>query len=232
MEWVPISTSRMKQVVPPELPGRRQVVARANRLVVVSYFSSSGNQVTGVNQVTGDQPSPQEMPTRKVAPMWHAAPAVEAQLMTEEMVAPVAEAIEVPAEDATPNDGLAGKRSRAYEVFEADLNDTNYIFCQCRERVVGGNVCRKRVKCCHCPATPWSHLKSKHPVTHASLKACDGDCDTRASTAEERLAQPAQLAVNVSYQQMVDSLSRAPLEVLADAIAALQQAREERSQHV
>ena len=123
--------------------------------------------------------------------------------MTEEMVAPVAEAIEVPAEDATPNDGLAGKRSRAYEVFEADLNDTNYVFCQCRERVVGGNVCRKRVKCCHCPATPWSHLKSKHPVTHARLKACDGDGDTRASTAEERLAQPAQLAVNVSYQQMV-----------------------------
>ena len=75
--------------------------------------------------------------------------------MTEEhaaTVAPVAEVIEVPTEDATPNEGLAGKRSRVYEVFEADLTDTNYVvFCQCREGVVGGNICRKRVKSCHGP---------------------------------------------------------------------------------
>ena len=76
-----------------------------------------------------------------------------------------------------------------------------------------------------------SILKTKHPATYARLKVCDGDGDTHASTAE-RLAQPAQLAVNVSYQQMVDSLSRAPQKVLADAIAALQQAREERSEDV
>ena len=95
---------------------------------------------------------------------------------------------------------------------------------------MGGNICRTCVKSCHGPTihVSWNHLKSKHPVTHTRLKVCDGDGVTHATTAE-RLAQ---LAVNVFYQQMVDSLSSAPLEVLADAIAALQQAREERSQHV
>ena len=146
----------------------------------------------------------------------------------------MAEAIEVPAVDATPNEGLAGKRSRVYEVFEADLTDTNYVFCQCREGVVGGNICRTCVKSCHGPTihVSWNHLKSKHPVTHTRLKVCDGDGVTHATTAE-RLAQPAcgQRLLYI-YQQMVDSLSCAPLEVLADAIAALQQAREERSQGV
>ena len=107
------------------------------------------------------------------------------------------------------------------------LADTNYVFCQCQE---GGNICCERVKSQHGPTILWNHLK-KHPATRARLKECDGDGDTHASAAA-RLAQPAQLAVNVSYQQMADSLSHAPLEVLADVIAALQQAREERSQHV
>ena len=178
------------------------------------------------------------MPSKKSAPRWHAAPAVEARPSTVEeaetlAVAPVAEAIEVPAVDATPNQGAGGhKRSRVYEVFEADPTDTNYVFCQCREGVFGGNSCGERVKSQHGPTILWNHLKSKHPATRAILKDCAGAGDTHASTAA-RLAQPAQLAVNVSYQhQMVDSLSSAPLEVLADAIAALQQAREERSQHV
>ena len=66
------------------------------------------------------------MPSKKSAPRWHAAPAVEARPSTVEeaetlAVAPVAEAIEVPAVDATPNQGAGGhKRSRVYEVFEAD----------------------------------------------------------------------------------------------------------------
>ena len=177
------------------------------------------------------------MPSKKSAPRWHAAPAVEAQLTTEEHTTtvapvPVTVAIEVPAEDATPNEGAGGrKRSRVYEVFEADPTDTNYVFCQCREGVFGGNTCGERVKSQHGPTILWNHLKSKHPATRNILKDCAGAGDTHASTAA-RLAQPAQLAVNVSYQQMVDSLSSAPLEVLADAIAALQQAREERSQHV
>ena len=96
---------------------------------------------------------------------------------------------------------------------------------------MGGSICRERVKSQHGPTILWNHLKNFHPATRARLKVRDGDSDTHASAAE-RLAQPAQLAVNVSYQQLVDSLSRAPLEVLADAIAALQQAREERSQGV
>ena len=89
------------------------------------------------------------MPSKKSAPRWHAAPAVEARPSTVEeaetlAVAPVAEAIEVPAVDATPNQGAGGhKRSRVYEVFEADPTDTNYVFCQCREGVLGGNICRE-----------------------------------------------------------------------------------------
>ena len=40
------------------------------------------------------------------------------------------------------------------------------------------------------------------------------------------LAIPAELSVSISYQQMVDQLSRAPVQTLSAAIEALQQARE------
>ena len=144
------------------------------------------------------------MPSKKSAPRWHAAPAVEGRPSTVEeaealAVAPVAEAIEVPAEDATPNEGAGGrKRSRVYEVFEADPTDTNYVFCQCREGVFGGNTCRERVKSQHSPTILRNHLKSKHPATHVRLKECAGDGNTHASAAA-RLAQPAQLAVNLQH---------------------------------
>ena len=133
------------------------------------------------------------MPSKKSAPRWHAAPAVEAQLTTEEHTTtvapvPVTVAIEVPAEDATPNEGAGGrKRSRVYEVFEADPTDTNNVFCQCREGVFGGNTCRKCVKSQQSPTILWNHLKSKHPATRIRLKECDGDGNTHcASTALQR----------------------------------------------
>ena len=49
------------------------------------------------------------------------------------------------------------------------------------------------------------------------------------AAAEERLASHAQLTLSVSYQQMIDALSRAPAQILSDAIESLQQASEMRS---
>jgi hypothetical protein len=49
------------------------------------------------------------------------------------------------------------------------------------------------------------------------------------AAAEETLTSSAQLTLNVSYQQMVDTLSCAPADVLSAAIKSLQQASEQRS---
>ena len=55
------------------------------------------------------------------------------------------------------------------------------------------------------------------------------DSQDDVAAAEERLASHAQLTLSVSYQQMIDALSRAPAQILSDAIESLQQAIEERS---
>jgi hypothetical protein len=165
----------------------------------------------------------------------HAVPAVEAQLSTVEeverlMALPVAEAIEVPAEDATPRDeGGHRKRSRIREVFSDDPDEPNYVVCQCRENVVGNLICGCRLKHGGSTTPLWTHVKKKHPCTHARLSSQeDGDDD--GVHAAESLASTAELSVNVSYQQMVVSLSHAPLQTLSHAIEPLQHAKEQRSQ--
>ena len=51
------------------------------------------------------------------------------------------------------------------------------------------------------------------------------DSQDDVAAAEERLASHAQLTLSVSYQQMIDALSRAPAQILSDAIESLQQAQ-------
>ena len=158
---------------------------------------------------------------------------MEARLSTVEeaealAVAPVAEAIEVPAEDATPREQGTRKRSRIHTVFIADPNDDNYVVCQCQETL--GRVCGRSLKPGSSTKPLWTHVEKKHPATYARLSSQeDGNV---AHTPAERLASTAQLTVNVnvSYEQMVVSLSHAPLQILSDAIEALQHAREQRSQ--
>ena len=96
---------------------------------------------------------------------------MEAQLSTVEeaeelALAPVAEAIEVPAEDATPGQQVTRKRSRVHEVFIADPNDANYVVCQCRENVALGRVCGRGLKPSGSTTPLWTHVEKKHPVTH------------------------------------------------------------------
>jgi hypothetical protein len=55
------------------------------------------------------------------------------------------------------------------------------------------------------------------------------DEDDDVANAAQSLASTAELSVNVSYQQMVVSLSHAPLQTLSHAIEALQHAKEQRS---
>ena len=72
-------------------------------------------------------------------------------------------------------------------------------------------------------------MEKKHPSMWARL-AQDSQDDIAA--AEERLASHAQLTLGVSYQQMIDVLSRAPAQILSDAIESLQQVSEKRSRGV
>ena len=65
-------------------------------------------------------------------------------------------------------------------------------------------------------------------VRQAEQSASQEDGDVAHATAAERLASAAELTVNVSYQQMVVTLSQAPLQTLSDAIEVLQHAREQR----
>ena len=67
-------------------------------------------------------------------------------------------------------------------------------------------------------------------TTLATVIGSDNDADVAHATAAERLASAAELTVNVSYQQMVVTLSQAPLQTLSDAIEVLQHAREQRGQ--
>jgi hypothetical protein len=173
------------------------------------------------------------MPKRRATS--HAVPEVEARLFTVEeverlMAAPLAEAIQVPAVDATPRDeGGHRKRSRIREVFSDDPDDPNYVVCQCRENVVPrGHVCGGRLKPGGSTTPLWSHVKKKHPCTHARLSSQEDEDDDVANAAQS-LASTAELSVNVSYQQMVVSLSHAPLQTLSHAIEALQHAKEQRS---
>ena len=169
------------------------------------------------------------MPTRGAPRRCHATPAVEATLSTVEealnlAVGPIATAIEVPAEDATP--ATSGKRSRVHEVFIADPNNADYSLCQCVENVKGRSVCGRRIKSSSGTKPLWNHLEKKHPGIHAKLnvKAASDDAGIAHASAAERLQSPAQLTINISYQNMVDALRAAPAEILADAIEALQQA--------
>ena len=68
-----------------------------------------------------------------------------------------------------------------------------------------------------------------HPLKYVQLGA-GGHDEIAYSASANRMASSSQLSVtvNVSYQQMVDALSCAPVEILSDAIDALQQAREQR----
>ena len=115
------------------------------------------------------------MPTRKSAPRWHAAAAVEATLTNVENVEAamaVAEAIEVPAEDATPRDeGGTRKRSRIHEVFIADPNYADYVVCHCSEKVAGGHLCGGRLKPGGSTKPLWNHVEKKHLCTYARLSS-------------------------------------------------------------
>ena len=182
------------------------------------------------------------MPSKKSAPRWHApelvvAPEVAAQLCTEEnavalSAAPIAVAAEWSVE-ATPAQRTSGhKRSRVHEVFTRDPNDTEYCVCQLTEGVKGDRVCGGRIKHTSTSSTEplWNHVEKFHPLKHKQLKG-DGDdvVDGVPSTAANSLASLTSVEVNISYQQMVDALCSAPQDVLADAIDALQQARDRRS---
>jgi hypothetical protein len=156
-------------------------------------------------------------------------PAVEATLSTVEEAlllaeAPTATAVEVP---AVPYQPAKHKKARVHEVFEKDFADTNYAFCQCLKSA-GGGVCGQRLKDQNTTSSLWTHVRKKHPSTYASLVSNSADQDDIAA-AEETLASSAQLTLNVSYQQMVDTLSCAPADVLSAAIKSLQQASEQRS---
>ena len=129
--------------------------------------------------------------------------------------------------EAEPEDATAAlrKRSRVHEVYSADPNDDNYSLCvcQCRENVQGGRVCGGRIKSRGSTKSLWNHVQKKHPCTFAKL---NNQGDIAHTSLAEVLATPAELSVSISYQQMVDQLSRAPVQTLSAAIEALQQARE------
>ena len=129
----------------------------------------------------------------------------------------------------TRDEGGHRKRSRIREVFIADPNDADYVVCQCSEKVAGGRLCGGRLKPGVSTTPLWNHVEKKHPCTYARLSSQE-DGDVAHATAAERLASAAELTVNVSYQQMVVTLSQAPLQTLSDAIEVLQHAREQRGQ--
>ena len=127
-------------------------------------------------------------------PTSHAAPEVEARLSTVEeverlMTAPVAEAIELLAEDATPRDG-GGHRKRARIRGSSAMipmtRTSNYVVCQCRENVPGSLVCGGRLKPGGSTTPLWTHVRKKHPCTHARLSSQE-DRDDDAVHAAERL---------------------------------------------
>ena len=95
--------------------------------------------------------------------------------------------------------------------------------CQCRENVQGGRVCGGRIKSRGSTKSLWNHVQKKHPCTFAKL---NNQGDIAHTSLAEVLATPAELSVSISYQQMVDPSSRAPVQTLSAAIEALQQARE------
>jgi hypothetical protein len=179
------------------------------------------------------------MPSKKSAPRWHApellvAPEVAAQPCTEEnaaalSAAPIAVAAEWPVEAAPTQRTTGHKRSRVHEVFTRDPNDTDYCICQLTEGVKGGRVCGGRIKGTSSTKPLWNHVETFHPLKHKQLKGGDDDVDGVPSTAANSLASLTSVEVNISYQQMVDALCSAPQDVLADAIDALQQARDRRS---
>ena len=175
---------------------------------------------------------------RKSASRWYAA--VEAELSSLEeaaaaeaggvvmsMAAPVT-ATELPGEYTNVSTKKSRKRSRIHEVFEEDATGKNYSICQCLKSE-GGDVCGARIKCATGSSALRTHVEKKHPSMWARL-AQDSQDDIAA--AEERLASHAQLTLGVSYQQMIDVLSRAPAQILSDAIESLQQVSEKRSRGV
>ena len=119
------------------------------------------------------------------------------------------------------------KRSRIHDVFEEDPTDSNYSICKCLQSE-SGRVCGARIKSAWSPSALRSHVEKKHPSAFARLAQPQDNQDDVAA-AEERLASHAQLMLSVSYQQMIDALSRAPAQILSDAIESLQQASEVRS---
>ena len=134
------------------------------------------------------------------------------------------EAVELPGENtAVPK--KSRKRSRIHEVFEEDPADRDYSICQCLKSA-GGGVCGAHIKSAGSCSALKTHVEKKHPSTFTRLTQ---DSQGDIAAAEERLASHAQLTLSVSYQQMIDALSRAPAQILSDAIESLQKASEERS---
>ena len=176
------------------------------------------------------------MPTKKSGVRWHAAPEVAAQLATAEEAealanSPPVVAYEMPVEAAHAQSTTGKKRSRAYsrvhEVFTRDPNDTEYCICQSTEGVKGGRVCARSIKGSLGTKPLWNHVEKFHPREYMQLK--DDGVNDVASTAADSLASSTSVAVNISYQQMVDALCSAPQDVLADAFEALRQAKDRRS---
>ena len=142
-------------------------------------------------------------------------------------LAPTATAVELPAEpEPQPASRKSQKTARVHEVMDMDPTDSNYVFCQCLKSA-GGGVCGARLKNRGSCSALWTHVKTKHPSTHASLVLGDNKADIQ--TAEETLASTAQLKLNVPYQQLVYTLSCAPAHILSAAIESLQRASEQRS---
>ena len=138
---------------------------------------------------------------------------------------------EMPVE-AAPAKRTGNKRSRVHEAFTRDPNDTEYVICQLTEGVKGRHVCGGRIKLATSSSTKpcWNHVETFHPHTYKQLKG-DGDDevdDAASNSCRQALASSTSVAVKISYQQMVDTLCSAPRDVLADAIEALQQARDRR----
>lgn len=166
------------------------------------------------------------MGRKKSTPRWHEVQeGWLAVLNTEDAEAlaamPTADAVEVPAQDATPNEPAqrkARKRSRVHEVYETDPTDTTYSICQCLAST--GRVCKARIRHCNGPSALGSHLKKKHPSIYASLVS---DKEGDIAVAEATATSSAQLTLNVSYEQMINALSSAPPQIVSFAIESLQQ---------
>ena len=176
------------------------------------------------------------MPTKKSAPRWHEAPGlipvvVAAQPVTEHVelplsAAPIAEATRSwPPRTMQPCPSMAP----AANVLEIFRKDGTYSFCQCQENVADREVCGKRIKSVAGIKPLWNHVERFHPRTYLQLGA-GGHDEIAHSASADRLASRAQtgISINVTYQQMVDSLSCAQGKNLSDAINALLQAREQR----